>query len=478
MRQSGYSAHDDDSKRSARSSTAFDMDFGIVNPSATYDDPASWCHPSATSNRVAQSHISNLASSQEHVVSPQRDHSHVYSSQPPYYNVPPDRAQQHSGPHATTSYDIPNHYRALQESSVHRSLHVRTDASVHTPSGTFLPRQDTSSLGIAPLSEAAVQQYVSPHARYTHDTANTQDIPALRNVPHSTTMPYLPVHPSSASTSAYSSQAVPSHIVTRNSPTIRQMPEQDYGFPNPGFSHDTHQQPSTGHSTADRYYSTGTSPSQRSQHPRHRYGSSPYPSPTSTSSQSSSGFASSPETSSVPLVDVHPLSLSSSSCASSSAASSPTSETATLQPSSSARTASSASGSRSADRFPCPYCPGDRSFSRTKDLERHIQSIHFRDPDAPEWICCGVPLSEADRWNLPEWVRREPPYMLNGIPMVGGCKEQCSRKDVLKRHLRKNEKRCFGSESAPWLPGNQKHKRPPRGGGNSGGSSSGAVGRA
>ena len=106
-------------------------------------------------------------------------------------------------------------------------------------------------------------------------------------------------------------------------------------------------------------------------------------------------------------------------------------------------------------RFACLQCRGERTFSRTKDLERHIQSIHNRDPDAPRWICCGVPLSEADRWALPDWVRREPPYMLNGVPMVGGCKEQCSRKDVLKRHLRKNESRCFGSENAPWLPGNQ-----------------------
>ena len=36
---------------------------------------------------------------------------------------------------------------------------------------------------------------------------------------------------------------------------------------------------------------------------------------------------------------------------------------------------------------------------------------------------------------MPEWVRAEPPYMLNGVPMVGGCKEQCSRKDGLKRRL-------------------------------------------
>lgn len=85
-------------------------------------------------------------------------------------------------------------------------------------------------------------------------------------------------------------------------------------------------------------------------------------------------------------------------------------------------------------------------------------------------------MSEADRWALPEWVRREPPYMLNGVPMVGGCKEHCSRKDVLKRHLRKNESRCFGSENAPWLLGNQMHKRSPRAGGKGAGGGAGRGG--
>ena len=92
------------------------------------------------------------------------------------------------------------------------------------------------------------------------------------------------------------------------------------------------------------------------------------------------------------------------------------------------------------------------------------------EPAAVAPTAVDFPLSEADRWNLPEWVRAEPPYMLNGVPMVGGCKEQCSRKDVLKRHLRKNEGRCFGNEGAPWLPGNQKDKKPPRGGGGAGAS--------
>ena len=68
--------------------------------------------------------------------------------------------------------------------------------------------------------------------------------------------------------------------------------------------------------------------------------------------------------------------------------------------------------------------------------------------------------------------------MLNGVPMVGGCKEHCSRKDVLKRHLRKNESRCFGSENAPWLLGNQMHKRSPRAGGKGAGGGAGRGGMA
>lgn len=39
--------------------------------------------------------------------------------------------------------------------------------------------------------------------------------------------------------------------------------------------------------------------------------------------------------------------------------------------------------------------------------------------------------------------------------MVGGCGTQNSRKDVLRRHLKRNVGRCFGDENGAWLIGNK-----------------------
>ena len=47
----------------------------------------------------------------------------------------------------------------------------------------------------------------------------------------------------------------------------------------------------------------------------------------------------------------------------------------------------------------------------------------------------------------------EEGHLYNGVWMVGGCGRECSRKDVLKRHLRAG--RCVGDAEGWYLAGNQ-----------------------
>ena len=112
----------------------------------------------------------------------------------------------------------------------------------------------------------------------------------------------------------------------------------------------------------------------------------------------------------------------------------------------------------------CPHCPSSKAheFGRPLDLERHITSIHRSSPNA--WVCCGIPLEVAkERPDIPPHVLAEQPREYNGIQMVGGCGTPNSRKDVLRRHLRRNAGRCFGDENAAYLLGNQARVRSVRG---------------
>ncbi|KAI5982111.1 hypothetical protein EDD15DRAFT_2144182, partial [Pisolithus albus] len=47
----------------------------------------------------------------------------------------------------------------------------------------------------------------------------------------------------------------------------------------------------------------------------------------------------------------------------------------------------------------CPYCNWVQRNHRTPDLKRHIRT-RFEHPAL--WVCCGVPLRDAERYTLPE----------------------------------------------------------------------------
>ncbi|PIL24791.1 hypothetical protein GSI_12677 [Ganoderma sinense ZZ0214-1] len=462
---SSYPADGDSGNGSDASSIGFGMSYGAADPAVAYDDPALWCHPSATLETVpvvvpSQHQLSTLAILQAHHIPSQHDHSYDYVAQEAYQNGRLYHDPQPGSVHFTASCGTATTYSTQQDIPLHDPTHIHTNATVSRHSETFSTHcgQDVSSLGVVSTSKVASQPYSLPQLHRT-DVAVT--VPRFRGLPaRSVTMSCPSFSPPAAPTAAYHDLTVPPpHFADQIPPTTAPFLERGRSFPDPRCV--------SGPLNVPQMESFAKPP--RYLGPRHAH--SPYASSPSLSSSSSamSSLEASPVLPSNTYLEA--ASSHSASSRSSSAASSPFSTARHLHaaptpspPSFSGRLPLPLPLASHTQRFACLLCRGERTFSRTKDLERHIQSIHNRDPDAPRWICCGVPLSEADHWGLPDWVRSEPPYMLNGVPMVGGCKEQCSRKDVLKRHLRKNESRCFGSENAPWLPGNQVCKRSARGG--------------
>ncbi|KAH9854695.1 hypothetical protein C2E23DRAFT_883791 [Lenzites betulinus] len=92
------------------------------------------------------------------------------------------------------------------------------------------------------------------------------------------------------------------------------------------------------------------------------------------------------------------------------------------------------------DAYKCPYCDHVQKNKRSPDMERHIRS-HFRRTAHAQWVCCGLPVDEARRQGLrPE----DGAWEFNGMLMVGGCREDFSRMDALKRHWRNNNNSCVG----------------------------------
>ncbi|KAI0329286.1 hypothetical protein GY45DRAFT_883801 [Cubamyces sp. BRFM 1775] len=110
-----------------------------------------------------------------------------------------------------------------------------------------------------------------------------------------------------------------------------------------------------------------------------------------------------------------------------------------------------------ADRWTCPHCGYIQANRRKPDLRRHIAT---HTTTAEDWVCCGVPLFDAELTKeLPPAALQKDPVIYNGQLMVGGCNKSFSRPDALKRHLHANQGRCFGSEKAPYLVGNQVGER-------------------
>ncbi|KAI0366296.1 hypothetical protein BV20DRAFT_659326 [Pilatotrama ljubarskyi] len=112
-----------------------------------------------------------------------------------------------------------------------------------------------------------------------------------------------------------------------------------------------------------------------------------------------------------------------------------------------------------ADKYRCPYCDHVQQNKLSGQLKRHI-ATHTRPTDAAEqpWVCCGVPLIEAQQRGIPAELLLKEPVEYEGIFFVGGCWKTFSRRDALGRHLRRNAGRCYGDSLASYLPGNKKEQ--------------------
>ncbi|KAH7885258.1 hypothetical protein F5I97DRAFT_1352376 [Phlebopus sp. FC_14] len=92
----------------------------------------------------------------------------------------------------------------------------------------------------------------------------------------------------------------------------------------------------------------------------------------------------------------------------------------------------------------CPYCKWVQRNHRSPDLKRHIET-HTRLQRPAQWVCCGIPLKDAKRYNLPKGAE---PYAWDGQMMIGGCGKEFSRRDALKRHLDNEHITCVGNFNA------------------------------
>ncbi|KAI0760567.1 hypothetical protein C8Q74DRAFT_1319556 [Fomes fomentarius] len=99
----------------------------------------------------------------------------------------------------------------------------------------------------------------------------------------------------------------------------------------------------------------------------------------------------------------------------------------------------------------CPHCSYVQHNRRSPDFKRHIET---HSPKKGQWVCCGVPVFDAQAQGVPESVVHEEPFEHEGLPMVGGCKKTFSRRDALTRHLDSRKGRCFGDASAMYQAGN------------------------
>ena len=93
------------------------------------------------------------------------------------------------------------------------------------------------------------------------------------------------------------------------------------------------------------------------------------------------------------------------------------------------------------DAYRCPYCEHVQANRRSPDMERHIRS-HFRDAARAQWVCCGVPAEAAAAYGVPPGAGGA--WVFNGRHMVGGCHEDFSRMDALKRHWKNANNTCVG----------------------------------
>ncbi|KAM5543627.1 hypothetical protein V8D89_002878 [Ganoderma adspersum] len=103
----------------------------------------------------------------------------------------------------------------------------------------------------------------------------------------------------------------------------------------------------------------------------------------------------------------------------------------------------------------CPYCPYIQRNRRSPDLKRHVKT-HTRRADIADWVCCGVPVVNAMERGVPAGTVQEAQvFEFDGMLMLGGCRKAFSRRDALKRHLRREKGKCFGDALSLHQRGNR-----------------------
>ena len=101
--------------------------------------------------------------------------------------------------------------------------------------------------------------------------------------------------------------------------------------------------------------------------------------------------------------------------------------------------------------FACSDC--SRAFARTQDLTRHMKTIHG---EGKQWVCCGVPMSEAHNYKISADAIRIGPMEHEGGLMIGGCGREFGRKDTYAKHLMSVRTRCAGNVEALYHSENMK----------------------
>ena len=87
--------------------------------------------------------------------------------------------------------------------------------------------------------------------------------------------------------------------------------------------------------------------------------------------------------------------------------------------------------------------------------------LRFAHAGPAPWVCCGLPVEDVTGAGAGAGAgdgeggghAGQGVHVYNGTLMVGGCGRECSRKDVLRLHLRRHA--CAGDVDGWWLPGNQ-----------------------
>ncbi|KAI1790290.1 hypothetical protein LXA43DRAFT_518920 [Ganoderma leucocontextum] len=104
-----------------------------------------------------------------------------------------------------------------------------------------------------------------------------------------------------------------------------------------------------------------------------------------------------------------------------------------------------ASSTPTEKNFVCSHSGCSRAFTRPQDLARHKKTVHR---EGKQWVCCGVPMSEAHEYKISADAVNIGPMEHEGVLMIGGCGREYGRKDTYAKHLKSVRSRCVGDVDA------------------------------